>query len=190
MFRSRALCQMKPCPDKLVINPHRTSLPFDYFQNFPEYEGKPKECPSRTKKPLQISTKGYLVNKIDKKYVEEIQPKEQRIEIEKLLLQFKSPEEIQSLSVKDLLDIDSEMLEDLKKKCQDFTNAASNLSEEKERSGQIEEAKSDQQFMQYLMDQYVKMQGNSINLDIAVNNIDKIKSLKYNDDGVKVYFKH
>ena len=40
------------------------------------------------------------------------------------------------------------------------------------------------------MDQYVKMQGNSINLDIAVNNIDKIKSLKYNDDGVKVYFKH
>ena len=40
------------------------------------------------------------------------------------------------------------------------------------------------------MDQYVKMQDNSINLDIAVNNIDKIKSLQYNDDGVKVYFKH
>ena len=67
---------------------------------------------------------------------------------------------------------------------------ASSLSEEKERSGQTEEAKSDQQFMQYLMDQYVKMQDNSINLDIAVNNIDKIKSLQYNDDGVKVYFKH
>ena len=82
------------------------------------------------------------------------------------------------------------MLEDLKKKCQDFTNAASNLSEEKERAGQMEEAKDDQKFMQYLMDQYIKMQGNSINLDIAVNNIDKIKSLKYNDDGVKVYFKH
>ena len=191
MFRPRTLCQMKPAPsDPSLINPHKSSLPIDYFQKFPEYIGNPKEFPSKSKKPLQISTKGYLMNKIDKKYVEEIQPKEQRIEIEKLLLQFKSPEEIQSLSVKDLLDIDSEMLEDLKKKCQDFTNAASNLSEEKERSGQIEEAKSDQQFMQYLMDQYVKMQGNSINLDIAVNNIDKIKSLKYNDDGVKVYFKH
>ena len=89
MFRSRALCQMKPCPDKLVINPHRTSLPLDYFKEFPEYQGKSKEFPSRTKKPLQISTKGYLMNKIDKKYVEEIQPKEQMIEIEKLLLQFK-----------------------------------------------------------------------------------------------------
>ena len=40
------------------------------------------------------------MNKIDKKYVEEIQPKEQMIEIDKLLLQFKSPEEIQSLSQK------------------------------------------------------------------------------------------
>ena len=40
------------------------------------------------------------------------------------------------------------------------------------------------------MDQYVKMHDNSINLDIAVNNIDKIKAFQYNDDGVKVYFKH
>ena len=191
MFRPRTLCQMKPAPsDPSIINPHKTSLPPDYFQKFPEYMGNPKEFPSKTKEPLQITTKGYLVQKIDKKYIEDIQPKEQMIDFNKLLLQFKSPEEIQSLQVKDLLDIDSEMLEDLKKKCQDFTNAASNLSEEKERSGQIEEAKSDQQFMQYLMDQYVKMQDNNINLDIAVNNIDKIKSLQYNDDGVKVYFKH
>lgn len=191
MFRPRTLCQMKPAPsDKNNINPHKTSLPYDYFQETPEYEGKPKEFPSKTKKPMQISTKGYLVQKIDRKYVEDIQPKEQMIDFPKLLLQFKTPEEIQSLQVKDLLDIDSEMLEELKKKCQDFTNVASSLSEEKERSGQTEEAKSDQQFMQYLMDQYVKMQDNSINLDIAVNNIDKIKSLQYNDDGVKVYFKH
>ena len=112
------------------------------------------------------------------------------IDFNRLLLQFKAPEEIKLLQIKDLLDIDSEILEDLKKKCQDFTNAASNLSEEKERSGQIEEAKSDQQFMNYLMDQYVKMQGNNINLDVAVDNIDKIKSLQYNDDGVKIYFKH
>ena len=82
------------------------------------------------------------------------------------------------------------MLEELKKKCQDFTNAASNLSEEKEKLGHLDEAKSDQEFMQYLMAQYVKMQDNNINLDIAVNNIDRLQYLQYNDDGVKVYFKH
>ena len=190
MFRPRTLCQMKPAPDSSMINQHKSSFPEGYIQQAPEYSGNPKEFPSKTKKPLQITTKGYLYQKIDKRFVEEIQPKEQMIDFNKLLLQFKSPEEIQSLSVKDLLDIDSDMLEELKKKCQDFTNAASNLSEEKERANQIEEAKSDQQFMQYLMDQYVKMQDNSINLDIAVNNIDKIKALQYNDDGVKVYFKH
>ena len=104
-------------------------------------------------------------------------------------MQFKSLEEIQNLQVSDLFDIDADLLEDFKKKCQDFTDAASYLSEEKEKSGQTEEAKSDQLFMQYLMNQSIEMQNNSINLNIVVNNIEKIKCLKYNDDGVKVYFK-
>ena len=190
MFRPRTLCQMKPAPtEEQNINPHKSSLPGDYFTKTPQYEGKPKEFPSKSKKPLQLTTKAYLVQKIDRKGVEDIQPKEQMIDFSKLLLQFKSIEEVQALQVSDLLDIDADLLEDLKKKCQDFTDAAAYLSEEKEKSGQTEEAKSDQQFMQYLMNQYIEMQNNKINLDIAVNNIEKIKSLKYSDDGVKVYFK-
>ena len=190
MFRPRTLCQMKPAPtEEQVINLHKSSLPSDYFSNTPTYDGSPKEFPSKTKKPLQLSTKAYLVQKIDKKYIEDIQPKEQMIDFSKLLLQFKSKEEVQALQVSDLLDIDKELLEELKKKCQDFTDAASYLKDEKEKAGQTEEAKSDEQFMQYLMNQYIEMQDNSINLDIAVGNIEKIKSLKYNDDGVKVYFK-
>ena len=190
MFRPRTLCQMKPAPtEEQNINPHKSSLPGDYLTKTPTYDGKTKEFPSKTKKPLQLSTKAYLVQKIDKKYIEDIQPKEQMIDFGKLLLQFKSKEEIQALQVSDLLDIDKELLEELKKKCQDFTDAASYLKDEKEKAGQTEEAKSDEQFMQYLMNQYIEMQDNSINLDIAVGNIEKIKSLKYNDDGVKVYFK-
>ena len=190
MFRPRTLCQMKPAPtEEQNINPHKSSLPGDYFTKTPQYEGKPKEFPSKSKKPLQLTTKAYLVQKIDRKGIEDIQPKEQKIDFNKLLLQFKSIEEIQNLQVSDLLDIDADLLEDLKKKCQDFTDAAAYLSEEKEKAGQTEEAKSDQQFMQYLMNQYIEMQNNSINLDIAVNNIEKIKCLKYSDDGVKVYFK-
>ena len=191
MFRPRTLCQMKPAPtDEQNINPHKSSLSGDYFTKTPTYDGKTKEFPSKTKKPLQLSTKAYLVQKIDRKGIEDIQPKEQMIDFNKLLLQFKNIEEVQSLQVKDLLDIDADLLEDLKKKCQDFTDTAAYLSEEKEKAGQTEEAKSDQQFMQYLMNQYIEMQNNSINLDIAVNNIDKIKDLQYSAEGVKVYFKH
>ena len=191
MFRPRTLCQMKPAPtEEQIVNTHKSSLPLDYFNKIPTFSGQPKDYPSKSKKPIQLTTKAYLVQKIDRKGIEDIPSKDQMIDFNKLLLQFKSAEEIEQLDVVDLLDIDSKLLEDLKKKCRDFTDAASYLSEEKEKNGQTEEAKSDQQFMQYLMNQYIEMQNNSINLDIAVNNIEKIKSLQYSADGVKVYFKN
>ncbi len=190
MFRPRTLCQMKPAPNEgQQLNQYKSSLPEDYFTKIPTYSNKPKEYPSKSKKPLQLTNKAYLVQKIDRKTIEDIPQKEQMIDFNKLLLQFKSIEEIQNLQVSDLLDIDADLLEDLKKKCQDFTDTAAYLSEEKEKAGQTEEAKSDQQFMQYLMNQYILIQNNKINLDIAVNNIEKIISLKYIDEGVKVYFK-
>ena len=191
MFRPRTLCQMKPAPtEEQIVNTHKSSLPLDYFNKLPTFSGQPKDYPSKSKKPIQLTTKAYLVQKIDRRGIEDIPSKDQMIDFNKLLLQFKSEEEIGQLDVVDLLDIDAKLLEDLKKKCRDFTDAASYLSEEKEKNGQTEEAKSDQQFMQYLMNQYIEMQNNSINLDIAVNNIEKIKSLQYSADGVKVYFKN
>ena len=73
MFRPRTLCQVKPAPtEQQVINPHKSSLPSDYFTRIPTYDGGPKEFPSKTKKPLQLTTKGYLVQKIDRKGVEDI----------------------------------------------------------------------------------------------------------------------
>ena len=189
MFRPRTLCQIKPAPNEgQVINTHKTSLPLDYFNKTPVFKNIPKNFPTKSKKPLQLTNRAFLVQKIDRKTIEELPSKEQMIDFNKLLQQFKSEEEVQDLEVVDLLDIDSKILEELKKKCRDFTDAASYLSEEKEKTGQIEEAKSDQQFMQYLMNLLIDMQNNSINLAIAVNNIEKIKSLQYNSDGVKVYF--
>ena len=190
MFRPRTLCQIKPAPTEgQVVNTHKTSLPLDYFNKTPTFKNIPKDFPTKSKKPLQLTNRAFLVQKIDRKTIEELPTKEQMIDFNKLLQQF-NKDEVLDLEVVDLLDIDLELLEDLKKKCRDFTDAASYLSEEKEKTGQIEEAKSDQQFMQYLMNLLVEMQNNSINLAIAVNNIEKIKSLQYNSDGVKVYFKN
>ena len=189
MFRPKTLCQIKPAPkEDQVINTHKTSLPLDYFNKTPVFKNIPKNFPTKSKKPLQLTNRAYLVQKIDRKTIEELPSKEQMIDFNKLLQQFKSVDEVQELEVVDLLDIDSKILEELKKKCRDFTDAASYLSEEKEKTGQIEEAKSDQQFMQYLTNLLIEMQNNSINLAIAVNNIEKIKCLQYNSDGVKVYF--
>ena len=112
------------------------------------------------------------------------------IDFSKFLLQFKSVDEIKDLTAIDLFDIDLKLLEQMKENCRKFTDVAAKISEEEEKMGQLEEAKSDQEFMQYLMTQYIKLQNNSINVDIAINTIDKIKSLQYNREGVKVYFKN
>ena len=75
------------------------------------------------------------------------------IEFNKFLLQFKSVDEIKDLTAIDLFDIDSELLEQLKEKCRNFTDAAAKISEEKEKMGQSEETKNVKEFMEYLMNQ-------------------------------------
>ena len=67
-------------------------------------------------------------------------------------------------------------------------DAASKISEAKIQMGQSEEAKNDQEFVEYLSKLYIEIKQNSINFDVVVNLIDKIKSLEYNAEGVKVYF--
>ncbi len=188
MFRPRALCQIKPAPKEYNINTHKSSLPPDYFNKFPTHSGSQKEFLSKTKKPMQLTTKAYLVQKIDRKTIEDIPLKEQRIDFNNFLLQFKSADEINNLSAIDLFDIDSELLDQLRTKCQNFMDAASKISEEKIQMGQSEEAKNDQEFVEYLSKLYIEIKQNSINFDVVVNLIDKIKSLEYNAEGVKVYF--
>jgi GTP pyrophosphokinase len=106
---------MKPAPaEDQPVNQHKSSLPEDYFSKTPTYSNKPKEYPSKAKKPLQLTNKAYLVQKIDRKTIEDLPSKEQMIDFNKLLLQFKSIEEIDKLEVTHLLGIDAKLLDDLK----------------------------------------------------------------------------
>ena len=90
MFRPRALCQIKPAPsEEQVVNQHKSSLPLDYFTKTPTFKNVPKDYPIKSKKPLQLTNKAYLVQKIDRKTIEDIAPKERKIDFSKFLLQFK-----------------------------------------------------------------------------------------------------
>jgi len=190
MFRPRSLCQIKPPPsEEQTQNNHKSSLPPNYFNKFPKFSNEPKEFPTKNKKPLKLTQKAYLSQKIERKNIEELQDKEQTIDFNKFLLQFKSLDEVKKLTISDLFGVDGPKLEELKQKCRDFTNDTSLLSEEKSKAGDTEQAEKDQKLMNYFMEQYVQMQDNRINVDIVVDNIDKIKELKYNDKVVSVYFK-
>ena len=73
-------------------------------------------------------------------------------------------------------------------KCKEFIDATSYIAENKEKSGQTEEANSDFEFMNYLTDIMSGIKETLTNLEIVNDNIEKIKSLQYNSDGVKIYF--
>ena len=88
------LCIIKPAPTEQNINTHKSSLPPDYFTKYPTHSNTPKEYQSIAKKPMQLTTKAYLVQKIDRKTIEDLPPKEQMIDFNKFLLQFKSVDKI------------------------------------------------------------------------------------------------
>ena len=191
MFRPRALCQIKPAPIGQNLNTHKSSFTPNFLTRTPQYTNNTKEFPSKSKKPMQLTTKAFLVQKIDRKSIEDLEQKEQMIDFNNFLLQFKQ-DEINNLTAIDLFDIDGELLEQLKQKCLNFTDAASKILEDKEKAGKVDEAEAedDQKFMNYLSSLYIELKNSSINVEIATNLIDKIKSLQYNADGVKVYFKN
>jgi hypothetical protein len=75
------LCTIKPAPTEQNINTHKSSLPPDYFTKYPTHSNTTKEYPSIAKKPMQLTTKTYLVQKIDRKTIEDLPPSEQMIDL-------------------------------------------------------------------------------------------------------------
>ena len=106
-----------------------------------------------------------------------------------MLSQFKDMDEVNKLEVRDVLDIDAELLSEYKTKCMDFIDATGDLTSEKEKKVELQkEYKSDMELMEYLIGKSNEMKQNEINFEIVLNNIEKIKYLCYSENGVQVYF--
>lgn len=86
----------------------------------------------------------------------------------------------------DILDIDYEKLEELKIKATDFIDATSILIDEKEKLNQ--NSQSEQDLVLFFSQKLQEMLNNEINLQIFVNNIEKVRGISYSNNGVKVYF--
>ena len=191
MHRPRALCEMKPASENIQSqNKYTSSLPEGYLEKVPQYTGVKKEFSSKTKKPLQFHERGNLIRNFDRKQIEEIYTKEQTINFENLLSQFKSEEEINSLTISDIFGVDSQILSDLQEKCRNLADYTSYIADKEEKEGNHEAAKNDQDFMGYLMEMISPMIQTNINLDIVISNLTSIESIGYSPDNVKVYFKN
>ena len=189
MSRPRALCEMKPgSENNQPQNKYSSSLPEGFLEKIPQYTDVKKEFPSKTKKPMQFHEKGIVIRNFDRKQLEDLKTKEQSINFYNLLSQFKSEEEINSLTISDIFGVDSQLLKELQDKCRDFADATSYIVEQETNEGKNEEAKNDSDFMGYLMEMISPMIQDTINLDIVISNLDKIDSINYSADKVTVNF--
>ena len=99
---------------------------------------------------MMMHEKAHLIQGFDRKMVEEISNHTQMIDFFNLLSQFKDVNEVNSLEVRDILDIDAELVSEYKSKCTDFIDATGDLTMEKEQKGLIEEAQSNSELMEFL----------------------------------------
>lgn len=192
MSRPRTFCQIRPITEeeaKEAKNSYKGSLKPDYQIDIPKHTNCKKEFPTKTKKPMLFHERGHLIADLDRKKIEEIPTKQQDIMFFNILNQFKTVEELRNLEITDVFDVDADLLTELQQKCVEFIDVTSYLADEKEKSGKLEEAQSDQMLLNYLTEKLAEMKNNEINLKIAINNIENIKSLSYSTNGVKIYFR-
>jgi hypothetical protein len=183
--RPRALCEMHPASSNQIL--YTSSLENGFLAKFPTHSKTQHTFTSRTNKPMKFHEKGYLIRNLNSNSIEEIKSNPQMIDFYTFLNHF-TLDEIKKLNVNDIFGVDAELLTNIQMKCKEFIDATSYIAENKEKSGQTEEANSDFEFMNYLTDIMSGIKETLTNLEIVNDNIEKIKSLQYNSDGVKIYF--
>ena len=183
--RPRALCEMHPASSNQIL--YTSSLENGFLSKFPTHSKTQHTFTSRTNKPMKFHEKGYLIRNLNSNSIEEIKSNPQMIDFYTFLNHF-TLDEIKKLNVNDIFGVDAELLTNIQMKCKEFIDATSYIAENKEKSGQTEEANSDFEFMNYLTDIMSGIKETLTNLEIVNDNIEKIKSLQYNSDGVKIYF--
>lgn len=98
-----------------------------------------------------------------------------------------SEKDIDKLELHNLLDIDYEKLEELKEKALEFIDASSLLIQEKKNDNLNTD--EEEELSMFFLKKLEEIIGNKLNIQIFINNIEKVQSLAYSNNGIKVYFK-
>jgi hypothetical protein len=130
--------------------------------------------------------KAQLVSQVDCELCDYIESKEQTVNFERYISQFKNEDEVHNLEIQDILDIDYEKLQEIKQKTLEFIDVISNLIEEKSSLGQ--DTACEESLVGFFSEKLNEMLGNEINLQIFANNIEKVKGISYSHHGVRLYF--
>lgn len=129
---------------------------------------------------------------MDKKIIGEIESYEQKVDFEMFLSQFKDEEEISTFEIHDLLNVDYEKLGELKEKTTDLIDICSKLPNDETGKSQLmlyfcEKLNVKFKIKNILFQKDLKR--NETNVQLLVNNVDKIDNLIFSQDKIQVCFK-
>jgi len=126
------------------------------------------------------------VSDFDKNNFEEIEANCQKMDL-KTFFSYYSEKDFEKLELNNLLDIDYEKLEELKCKAKEFIDATSVLIAEKKAENKNTE--EEEQLSIFFIKKLEEILENKLNIHRFVNNIEKVNTLSYSNNGIKVNFK-
>ena len=95
----------------------------------------------------------------------------------------KNEEEISQLEIQDMLNIDYEKLGELKEKATEYTEVTSKLIENRIKEG------GEEDLLVFLCEKLNEIKRNEINIQVFINNIEKVDSMCFSENKTEVYFK-
>ncbi len=119
---------------------------------------------------------------MDKKIIGEIESYSQHVDFESFLAQFKTQEEINQFEVYDLFNFDFEKIEYLKDKVTEYSEITSNLIENINEEG-------NEDLLVFFCEKLNEIKRNQINLQLFVDNIDKVDGLLFSENKKEIYCK-
>jgi hypothetical protein len=153
----------------------------------PVFKNIEKKYPSKLNKNMFIHERGQIMNCFNKVLVGDIEKHTQVIDFEKFLHQFKNEDEIRNLELVDILDIDYDKLNEIKTKATDFIDVTSSVIYDMEQKGESTESESD--LLMFFYQKKQEIQNNEINIQIFANNLERVRGVSYNNNGVRIFFK-
>ena len=87
------------------------------------------------------------------------------------------------------MDTDINKLSELKEKAMEFTDATSTLIEDKINENENVNTEAEEELMHFFMEKLNEMKQNEINLQIFIDNMERVKGINYSQNKTKIYYK-
>lgn len=130
-------------------------------------------------KPVLFHDKAKICSSLSKKVVGDIESYSQFVDFSTFLATFKNEEELDNLEIQDLLNIDFEKVGELKEKAMNYIEMASSLDKERHDNDDL---------VVFLCEKFNEIKRNETNIQVFIDNIEKVDSICYSGERAEVYF--